>query len=303
MRKFLVVITVVFILGLSVIPAFAAEKTDLSYSTVLSFDSISGSLSSREFPWPFNSTKLGVYREEFSLGDDMFYGDYTSTDYDSGNQIWPHFYFPLVAGSVGSLEVLTLSSNGIQVVPRGHLDGGFDIVANVDDLAISSVVISGCVEIIETVTDGNSGNTKYSTSFRSFQRSFHPSGNVARIGDWLNQCLNSIPEIDGQYYVLLQELKVQLHCIRQSVSTPEFSVYSAISPNRYGVEQWLYQYDLKKTVTVVQNGVADFDLTTWLSSSVGGFLSFEIAPGFSLDKILYLFLVVAVLLWFLKLIS
>ena len=46
----------------------------------------------------------------------------------------------------------------------------------------------------------------------------------------------------------------------------------------------------------------NFDFSTWLSDSVGAFLEFELFPGFSIDMIFWLFLVIFILLWFIKLV-
>lgn len=50
------------------------------------------------------------------------------------------------------------------------------------------------------------------------------------------------------------------------------------------------------------NGVTD-DAVLWLRNVASSFLEFEIAPGFSFNKVIYVVLVVGVLIWFLKIIS
>lgn len=59
---------------------------------------------------------------------------------------------------------------------------------------------------------------------------------------------------------------------------------------------WFYSNNLKHVEPTDPDS-----LTSWLTDSVGAFLSFEIFPGFSIDKIFVLVLTVGILLWFITL--
>lgn len=305
MRKIFVFFAVILILTLSVVPAFADSSDHILYYPVLNFDSVYGSEFHIDFIWPFNSFELGMNDAAFSLYDSLFYGSVSTTDSTSSAVMNGSFTTPTVAGSNGAVTTLTLSKVNPQVVPRGYLGSAnsYEIFTSASDLLISSVRLSGWVRTIESQSVSGSSDEEYSLVLYGFDQTFECSDNVARIGNWLNDCLNDISEIDGQYYVLLEQLVVEINVSRQSVATPTFYISSHLSPNVRDLVQWSSQYDLKKDVVNIDGGSATFDVTTWLSGTVGSFLDLEFAPGLSINKILYVILVVGVLLWFVKIIS
>lgn len=88
-----------------------------------------------------------------------------------------------------------------------------------------------------------------------------------------------------------------------------FDMYVAQShEDSFYVDWWIDQPYFESTYRAplpsVPGGVTlNNDMVDWLKDVVDGFLDFEVAPGFSMNKIVYVILVVGILLWLIKLIS
>ena len=298
MRRLVILFLAVLIIGLSVVPAFAAiDHTLYDYHSLLSFDCMYGSLDpGLKIDWPFNYVQPGLSKQEFSLASGVVIGDISSTNNQVGNIVNASFYMPTVAGNLGRSVTFTLNGESSQVIPRGYLseDSCFMISADISKLKLSSVRISGVVKTFDKEVSLN--DEKHTVVSIGFDQTFDCPNNAARISKNLNECLNGISEINGYYYVLLEDLSVEITCVRTDVDTPEFILSEEITLNKYGTNQWYSQYELKTNIVG-----PDQNLTTWLMNSVEAFLNFELLPGFSFSFLLQIILVVGLLLWFIKL--
>ena len=88
-----------------------------------------------------------------------------------------------------------------------------------------------------------------------------------------------------------------------------FDMYaSQVHEDDFYIDWWIgepyFESDYNEPLPSVPGEVTlNDDMVLWLKDVVDSFLEFEIAPGFSMNKIIYVILVVGVLLWLIKLIS
>ena len=109
---------------------------------------------------------------------------------------------------------------------------------------------------------------------------------------------------DNWYSALVAGLRVDFDFEMVDSSTPRVLVSwcgSQIS-ERNDINFYLAQFGSFYAEPQPEPEVPPFDLGTWLSDTVGAFLTFEIFPGFSVDMIFYLILVIGIVLWFITVI-
>lgn len=268
--------------------AMSFNDEPLRYS-VLQFDYIA----TRDYkiPCPFNFASGGTEREPFNFGDDKVYGfvhSPVSSTYVDG------YLIPLLYDEVtfySSLQVVRLSaiSSFYDYFVAAGLDGqrltGANISCSVvtlnDDWAFSNNVGAAYDDLSVLISPNANGTISFSQGL-------------------YNLLVNSGYSDDDR--LLLSDLKITLTYemdVVDSASLLISSHYTSFNPNLlFG--QWVSDQALSIPDF---SGDSGFNLGTWLSNSVNGFLEAEIFPGFSINKIFYIILVVGLLLWFFKIIS
>lgn len=287
-RKLFVLLSCALILICAVLPASAASMAgsdDTVQFSFLQFDYIR-SPGVGVFEWPFNTSYRG---SECEFSYDFMYGrSKLSSTKDS--LLNGSFYIP-------ADNYIALYSKMTCINVDSSSD--FEIWCS------GSTVLSSCVincDLVRFEDKSFAQDTLYTHTTERLTVRVPVTDNVARIGDCL---LAACKEKVDSGLVLLQNLAIDISFSSTSSDTPCFTVASSVSPNPpmayFGT--WVYRQHLSQDVSYNYANPAYFDISSWVTDTLGGILSFEIAPGFSIDGILLIFLVLAVVTWFLKIIS
>lgn len=299
MRKITIFFICVLLVVLMVVPAFAVgesgSSSDMWYSA-LTFDTIEFEGSSYCFttPFPFNSAVYGS-------GDFAFLGDTVSGSCSmkqvssglptiSGFVSSPHFHNGLMKSSVFSF------CGGQQIVDMNRISD-YMILYSYGDLGVTKALLTGYYYSI--VPD--SGDNSYCVERHSFSWNVSVNSGIIYVGASIKEGLF----LEGlkDRYIFFDRMELQITCHALTVATPRFDfnipTCGSTAPNSAAqFESWLSQYSLPINKLFVNPGY--FDMTSWLENGIGGFLRLEIAPGFSIDKIIYIILTVGILLAVLK---
>ena len=270
--------------------AMSFNGKDLQYS-VLQFDYIESYYS--KIPCPFNSASQGTYREPFEFGD-MLVNGYVSMP--NGSNAIEGFISGLAGSCVSfysSLQIVRLNdlntkwSYWVSPALEGMILGGADITFSV-------VTLNG------SWSNSNELNAAHHTITGTIPVNLNGS---IDIGQGLYELL-----VDAGYqdpYIMLYDLSITVPFVVDNVGTPCLfvsTVTNGLDPNLlYG--QWVGNQHIVFENSTGSSDHVNFDVVSWLKDATGSFLDFEIAPGFSFNKILWIILVVGLLLWFFKLFS
>lgn len=301
MRKAFIIVIVVVMVALMAVPAFALSSGSGNlYYTPVRFDTFTTSESSVVHSWPFNNTQLGTSSASFSFGDGRVSGSASCLKNSSGKvYLSGYMNYPESAVSVGLPSSIILSTQTDQFVSRSLLDSF--VIYFGSPFVLDSVRLSGSAYYVKSASDVGENTASYNLSFESFDRVFYETNSgdgAARVGLWLLECLDGLSHVGGDSWFFLNDVNVEIIFSRTDVSTPCFTISSLLTPNYEGTSgyQWFYNQGLTKTV--VDGSQSIFD---WLINSVEAFFDFQIAPGLSINKILYIVLVLGVLFLLLKL--
>lgn len=137
-------------------------------------------------------------------------------------------------------------------------------------------------------------------------RTFTDLGSTVDIGELITDLLYSQSWWDDSMTsALLTDLRIDFDMDFTSGVTPciwvswNGSTFSEQNDLLIYLSQWGGRYTDPQPIPEVP----DIDLGTWLRDTVGAFLDFEIFPGFSVDMIFYLILIIGLVLWFVRIIS
>lgn len=297
MRRLFAALAAFFVMVLCVVPAAAADDSVQICYAPLQFDIFSGSLSDQSFPWMFNEFQPAT-NSEFSFDNGAVTGTYSLGLSDDAASCF--FRFPMVAGDIGSTEVLTLKKAGEQFLSVNWLDS-YVMLPSESDFDVLRVEISANLGIPGKRGSGAGSNEVYSYSYIPLQSTFipDPETNVCYLGKWLHDLLNLHVQQRDYTYAYLNDLEIKIFISRNDVSTPGFLFAFKPNPNFPNFAfQWLAERKLPLTYTAAPDSFT-FD---WLVRSVDAFMTFELVPGFSLNAIFEVILAIGVVLWFIKLI-
>ena len=130
------------------------------------------------------------------------------------------------------------------------------------------------------------------------QHSFDVSG-ANEVQDVATLLLTAVRKVTSDRFVLFQHIYVDI----QPLVPASFDGYIWVeqSSQQYSTRfrNWQNQYDL--VVEVDEPGAGGASFVDWLVDSVGAFLSFELIPGLSFDRILELIVIFALVFWFISL--
>lgn len=163
-------------------------------------------------------------------------------------------------------------------------DGGSDVV-------FSNVSITGNFAYMEAV------NGRYMMRSKPFSTRVSVYGSEVYVDDLIGQAIADF-DFRGDY-AYLQDVTVTVTFYQNDTSvTPRFRTAIGSTSVSNLLNSWIYYQAIP--FQIVEGGT-DVNMFDWLLDSVNAFLNLEIAPGFSLNRIFYIVLVVGVLLWFITL--
>ena len=269
--------------------AMSFNDEPLRYS-VLQFDYIE--TRAYKIPYPFNFASAGTISEPFNFGDAQISG-YVHSVVDSSSV--DGYLVPLLYDEVtfySSLQVVRLSA-----------------LSSFYDCHVSAGVVGQCLTganiscSVVTLNDDWASSNNVGAAYDDLSATISPNanGSLSFSQGLYNLLVNS--GYSDQDLVLLSDLKITLMYeidVVDSASIFISSSYTSFNPDLlFG--QWAFDQGI--TVPDASTGSSDFNFGTWLANSVNGFLKAEIFPGYSIDKIFYIILVVGLLLWFFKVFS
>lgn len=293
-RKIFICFFVVFLMTTLVVPAFASSPSSAGGSTyfaVFDFDYIDFTTATDAiyFDWPHNTGQVNTssdyssdYLTFFESSDDAFkfacYSQNTNfiTDiycYDARNAL---LYSDDLVFSADQAEFLRLDFN----------IGGY---------RAENIKISGFCCYVEEI------NGQYTLVRQPFSLTLDGQYLSLPLKTVLEKC--SLRSNGSLYY--FQDFQMQFDLTRL-VDDPDnenylpssyyFRVTVPAVGARYEVDNWFAYLDLTHT-TVQYSDVNFFD---WLLDSVNAFLNFELFPGFSINRLMQVILIIGLLFWFLK---
>lgn len=302
MRKIILIgLVVVLVLGLSVsVGAIGASgASDQEFYSALSFETLyfDGSNDiTYSVPFPFNSGIPGGL-ENFSYGGGWVYGE-QSTTWDNFFPVFSgYFMSPILSPSYGTYQSFSLVG-GQQIVRVSRLSE-YRIFWD-SSISVDSFKVTGSFWVVDpSIHDSG----RYGAKLDQFQISGYPTNGEILLGELLIQCFDQETNYDSN--VFLNDIKLEVSFTRTDVDTARFDFVVPTSGLNYpngssDFNNWLYEQNVR--IQVVAPSSSDFDLGSWLGETLQGFLQVEIFPGFSIDKIFYLVLVMGVLLWFITMI-
>lgn len=307
-RILLICCTLVFVLMMAVSGfATTVDQEDSRYAD-LQFDFIelgnSGSDSPYAvFPWPANGgVKGSTVHFEYDSGNVV--GDYSLSD-DVICNMTVDFSCPA--------DYIALTTNNLFVTPQALIGEDYTIRINSasgadDDMWIESIGFSGNVAVWEL-----NDKSVYELNFYPFDMAFGFDEYSVSIGETLVSVVYSLdlghadnPSLPIFFY----DLRIDVEFHNGTINTP----YVLITANNltehatvnntlaFCRENEFYDGEvIIKTETVYVE--QEFEVGTFLADSVNSFLQTEIFPGFTIDNIFYIILVLAIVLAFTKIMS
>lgn len=285
-----------------VVPASAANVYD---SHILMFDGLTiqgydapvSSVPLHRFPFLLGETQNGLFQTYYGDGD-----PYTS---------WG------TGGETG--DALTSSSVSTTLAFYEYTnDEGITVTLYNDDLVIPKTRLTQGSMVVTPLSAVPDWNVEYYINGYFVGMSFDYNENEwteerTRFGatytgtdgfDLISAIRNQIPS-DMSSFELIRMADLQLTIRTESDDNPlilRFISSGAFTNYPYrSVTSWLGQYDLAGTVVeYVPSDPSGTDFTGWLATAIGGFLSTELWPGFSIDALLYAMLAITLVLMFLK---
>lgn len=285
-RKIFICFFVVLLLTTMVVPAFATSSggPGVYAQPAIRIDSVKmldGSTSGSVIDWPNNY---------FAASGSSVIVDSSVASFNCllSNKILETYFYP------GSVSKISLRISDVFMMS--------DTVFSVDDdnlehVYFTSLSISGYVNQLSS----SSGAYEISSSYFSETVNFGSSRSVD-IADAIRRVVAGVnPSVD-QYDCWLSNVQVGLSYYYDDLdATPmiHFSVSQASSDVSF--KSWFNSSDL--TFVFNETVVEMPGMFDWLRDSVESFFELEIAPGFSLNGLFYIVLVIAVLLAVVKLMT
>lgn len=310
-RVFPVIATLALVLcivaePLSVSAGGISGVSDDEWFAALTFDAISYDCnleyaSTCTWSFPFNSSVQGWGEFKYGSSDvpDYVYGYSSQTDDPYFPTIVGAMFFPSLSPSLNSLADISFSG-GQQIIQLSRVRD-YTISFRPSVIVVSKAKLSGLYNVLKTDSGANS---RYVVEAKSFNIDVSAVNGMLYIGQALADYFTD--NLEKHTYVFLENIQFDIQFYRTDVSTTKFEFDIPTDGSNFPNDHinfgtWLLQYDTSVDITYVEPSY--FDVTHWLSASVGSFLDFEIAPGFSLDKLFYIVLIIGVLIVFFKVFS
>lgn len=314
MRKFgcLFLAILIFVFGIKPSSVSAAEsavfgatgalnfETDRNVDSPVTFNSVRNA-NGVDFPWVFNSVEPGV--SNMSINVEPGYGCIVDSSVFT-SEFEPILASCLIYPGFGSDELCASTSfsfvnAGSQFVSWDRLDS-LQFYNEFDETRILEVRIAFYVSfpvysddfwdqfIISSVLTEGSRRPVFNSDTGQY---------VCYLGQWMKEMIMleyTVPE--NCHYVAISDLIIEINYVREGDTPLAFGYeYLGHTGSSKPLALWFDNFDLSLSSA---DSESVFD---WLIGAVEGFLDFEIAPNLSINKILYIILVIGIILWFITL--
>lgn len=292
LKRIIVLIGVLVVCLTCAIPAFAiggGSSEDTVYSGI-QFETLTlldGAWEDTVVDWPFNESPgyPGFVQQEDEIENAVFSAFVTG----SSNS---------VSGSFTCYDALSVKLES----SYSFYDGDFDLrlfSADGGSLTFDRVKISYNVVWIQPNDLGTHYETRYEYITYDSSKDGYVFGSVLDIGSMIERAysVNLGKSLISDGMVLLADLDVE---IKYSVGGygESVNVWASASPMyRDDIGRWVNRHAL---TTAAER---KFDPLGWLLGVVSGFLSFELFPGFSLDTLFTLSIIVGLVFWLIRLLT
>lgn len=299
-RIFPIIAVLVLLVSVFAIPSYAigTGQPDTEYYSSLNFDVIeydSDQLQKEvSIPFPFSSGLLGGEIIPYSFGDnqgELGYG-YQGTTSDISPLLVGSLTLPSLSNDIGASSLITFKG-GNQVVDLQSIKG-FTISFDNSKLRVSqaSYTVTYYDVVANTDTDYYESKSSAVTNYL----------NVVNDDIFVGDAISSY--FGDRDYLFIAFIRIDIYFERLTSATTRFEFEIPTGSMRYMpsyFRDWLDDQDA--VITEEYFNPAYFNPTSWLNTAIGSFLSFEILPGFSIDSIFYILLVIGVLIWFIRVVS
>lgn len=289
MRKFVILFCTLLLLCSLALPAFASTSGGNVGNTIYQSGApidyitfVSGPQAGSVYDWAFNSAREGA-QPIFSFG---------STPFSSGAS----YRDGKISGTFAATGTFDLFTNNLIVTQNYNM-----ILSNYyddDPISFLEISVSGkCVYI-----QGDTDSKNYDMVEKPFSRIYtNFVGGSVDIGQLVRDQVaftNGTTSV-GLSPTMVSDLTIRVKYNVEAGYTGNVLIDIEVSTRDRSVlyQQWLDSLDLKAYVY----SPGSFDVSDWLEAAVGGFLEFELFPGFSINKIFWLVLVIGIMLWFITL--
>lgn len=288
MRKFIILLCCIVVLASSAVIGSAVEYPGPDkYYSVLPFDTIA--FNDTVVPFPFN-----VANEET---------DRPLIEYDDLFSFEGYLYYDSVNGQhVGDLtfrapaNTITLTLSNKLILHESLLRAVFWCM-DPSSLNFGQVRITG--GYFDVVGAENNGTFSVGTAYHSIDIVDSAISTGKFIGDLIyNEIANNGYD---NTLVYIDKLVVEIDLLQLNPSTPYVQMCSVFRRNPPQFSMYVLQENVRFDVPETDIPVGEADLSDFLINTVEGFLGWEILPGISFSNILYIFVIVALLLWFITL--
>lgn len=299
LKRILSLVVVLLICMSCVLPAFAVcgpSSKDIIYAS-LQFDTLrldNGDAAGVVEEWPLNEASGVPY---------TYSSDYVFAYVRAHNEVNKNYQNLCGEFVFADATQITLSSSYVWFTDRVRFT--LEALDNPADLLITGLSIEYFVNYIGTGYTNEYCVNREQVVYNSVDDSAWTNVRTLELGSFVEKAYrNSFGSFmfdSGISVRLLSDLKIIIQF--QFLDEPDSSrrVYIDVSRDniakRNHVQTWITQSNLR---------IPDdegFDVASWLVTAVGGFLDFEIVPGFSISGFLGIVVTLAVILWFVKIVN
>ena len=163
-------------------------------------------------------------------------------------------------------------------------------------LTFNTVTISGEVCYIQPAAG------QYYLESQSFSMRSSIYSSEVYLDDLIGEAISDYTNLYSGSYAFLQNVTISLSFNYSSSEFARFRTVIPLGPKPSAYREFWFSSQ-KLTYSLSDSGAVSnsFNMFDWLVDSANAFLELEIAPGFSINMIFYIVLVIGVLFWFIKL--
>lgn len=312
MRRFLIVFCILVLLVALAVPCFAVGQSgssDVIYYNSLQFDElvVDGCDINEEFPCTFTvpfpfGTGLSGSTPSFSFASGNISG-WQGLALDNDDRIpeivgalqLPCIGSSLLAGNnINTAPSFTLSAHDA-VIELGDIVGRWRIVYPLSSLRVVSVQAMGLFVGIgeEPLLQSYSHKTKLVT----FSEAYFPNENIDVSYVIRKLCENSGFPGDT-FYLSSLHLTFNFRFVSND-EEPTFTFYNRAVDSPRVIGAWFNEYELPYKSEVALS--PETDVVSWMVASVESFMELELFPGFAINDLFALIVVILLLFWFITL--
>lgn len=301
LKRILILCCVVLLVFTMTVPAFAITgstllskpitRAGLQFDTI-SFNAVAGGAPAHVQPrvtasWPFNESGFqNVHVEQSLNGSNHIF--LSATVHDTSGTVEGTFALFQPGLFVLSAKQMFFSGASILTIGGAGDDG---------PAGFSKVVVSYDVMTLEKSVGGLSYSARSNHIYYDSTSDGFVLPSELNIGDLISRAyaVSTGMNFGDEFPALLSNVSIEVHYLGSELSSTTIFTVFATSDSEGNYASWVQTQDLQCTVN---KGWFD-----WLLDSINSFMNFEIAPDFSLNELFWIVMVIAIILWFVKLIS